>query len=918
MNYQQKYQQENNGISQGERLPRELSPDYLNLDNRSFEDLLKQMALFSENVGFYDGGHSSQNWAWFFTEFFEGLRVADMESDSGDASEVPSNVRMKKNDLEEMMKAGTVPPHMALIMAFLKLYQVQQKNFNAITERHLQFFYKDVLGFNSKKGSVGKTTLFLEIAKGFDSVLVPKGTLFDAGKDDSGKPITYVSMDDLELNKAKVRFFGANRLLEGTYQYVLHDASESSLLANTSSCQSDASPNSASVVPGSALPGNYGFAISSPLFIVEEEGVDLEIQFLGNSFFKLSGVAITYTGKSGWSTLSEVKNGGDVITIPKEDMICPYDKKIHGEGFDTQFPVIRFIARDLSTYNCTSSSNRSWPKLKIRLKGSRNLLIENTFGTFANQTGVMVFGPVYGKNDSFNIRAVNEYTSMTSPNGKLLGTSLNFKSKENGKVWYMTPDKAYNPQEDAVLLAQKVVDYYATTYANVSMSGANTGSGSNPSGIESVDFRRPATIVEPFSSDVTYDLGSYQIHLFSPYGLDVCAKSDKFFTNYMVTDNIFPDLAAIKREESVQICLENVTSPMVVSLYFQLDSDCSGSLTEESHQWLYMSSSNEWKTLGDGNVLKDSTCSLRRSGVIYLRIPNDALSSSGLVRIQMVFEKGIPNYEAIQNIRTQAVEVEYNPTSQGVVSAGQILAFNSIKKTVNVVRGVKKVFQPFDGELGEPDETADGFKCRVSERLRHKGRAWSSWDYERLVLERFPQIAAVKCLRGMDADGNLKAGSVLILVVPDPRYIKKSEGEFCCCPMVDSALQCEVKNYLEEVKSPFVSIEVCSPSYVVQTVQAGVRLKPGYSESSCKDFINEQLRKFIAPWSDNSSSASFSNKKKTVSDIVFFLENLECVDCVSMDSSPITEMPESFQPEEKKNLAIYTSADCHNINIFKS
>ena len=59
---------------------------------------------------------------------------------------------------------------------------------------------------------------------------------------------------------------------------------------------------------------------------------------------------------------------------------------------------------------------------------------------------------------------------------------------------------------------------------------------------------------------------------------------------------------------------------------------------------------------------------------------------------------------------------------------------------------VKKILQPYPSAGGRGTESARSFYARASERLRHKARAIAIWDYERLVLEAFPQIYKVKCL----------------------------------------------------------------------------------------------------------------------------------------------------------------------------
>ena len=68
---------------------------------------------------------------------------------------------------------------------------------------------------------------------------------------------------------------------------------------------------------------------------------------------------------------------------------------------------------------------------------------------------------------------------------------------------------------------------------------------------------------------------------------------------------------------------------------------------------------------------------------------------------------------------------------------------------------------------------SDAFYVRVSERLRHKARAITIWDYEHLILEAFPLIHKVKCLnhtKSVDADYNeVLHGHVTIITIHDMR-----------------------------------------------------------------------------------------------------------------------------------------------------
>ena len=128
--------------------------------------------------------------------------------------------------------------------------------------------------------------------------------------------------------------------------------------------------------------------------------------------------------------------------------------------------------------------------------------------------------------------------------------------------------------------------------------------------------------------------------------------------------------------------------------------------------------------------------------------------------------------------------------------------------TVNnpAIAAVAQTYQSF---AGEPEEETDTFYIRVSEHLRHKGRAITLFDYERLVLEAFPEIHRVKCIthtlgRRQEAfDYELAPGFVTLAVIPDLSQLKYADR---FQPKVTLGTLKKIEAYLMERTSPFVRL----------------------------------------------------------------------------------------------------------------
>lgn len=159
---------------------------------------------------------------------------------------------------------------------------------------------------------------------------------------------------------------------------------------------------------------------------------------------------------------------------------------------------------------------------------------------------------------------------------------------------------------------------------------------------------------------------------------------------------------------------------------------------------------------------------------------------------------------------------------------------------------IKAVHQPYASFGGKAPETTQEFYVRVSERLRHKNRALNSWDYERLVLERFPQIAQVKCVAYQGHEEFMDYGTVQIVVVP-----KTTMDHGYKEPKVTFHLLQEIKAFLEAHASPFADIEVRNPIYEKLKISCGVIFEQGTNDGIFLERLNQDIRAFVCPWMFN-------------------------------------------------------------------
>lgn len=777
----------NNGTKQSDRLPKALSGDYVKIDERSFDDLLAQMAEYAKRLVYFDDNmNPSGDW----TEFFKDVYDYDKHE-------------LKKERIEALSEAGDMPPHMALMMAFLKMFEVQQNNLNTLTERHLQFYYKDILGFKPREGENGKATVFFEPVKNAPEAFIPKGTLFDAGKDGNGKPITYSSVRDMTVNQMKV--------------------TETKRLPIESAEKAD-----------------FGLIITHPslAFLENEEKqlVSTDSDKLNISFGK-DNIVIT------------VKESGDLSVL----------------------------------------SNLLTASLSIKVTNSKNFVMENAQGALANQTGAMPFGSQPKDGTQFIIKVphaigctidrVNDKWNNNPSITKTVGNSV--LTLKKGLNWssYTTELKSY-------------IDYLK--------EGSSTQAATMPQPPLAPSLKEPITI------DYTIPISDYQKQYFSPFG------------TRGINSETSTEIKQMQEKQALCLKLEGVKEACVLTLHFEMNPfkyKIGGDYGTESPQWHYHTGVG-WKTIADTDMISDTTNHFRHSGIVQLKL-NEAVVSTindikGGLWLRIACNTTDDPFEALEAVRAQAVEVELDPQSEGQIEIGAALPMGSITKAKNSIKGIKKIEQPYSGEEGRKIETDASFYARVSEELRHKGRAWNRWDYERLVLERFPQIASAKCLSCCNSEGKLQAGCVTMLVIPDGKAIHQPDP---LKPIIGQSLKDEIKSYLQKRVSSFVTIDVVTPTYVEAKVECRFTLREGYTDiNHYRNLLDEQLKAYLAPWSSGNEGMEFRTDKNE-SQVEEFIENQYYVDYIEFFSLTIDDVPvkqgEPLQPEGA--FIIVTSVKEHDI-----
>jgi hypothetical protein len=368
------------------------------------------------------------------------------------------------------------------------------------------------------------------------------------------------------------------------------------------------------------------------------------------------------------------------------------------------------------------------------------------------------------------------------------------------------------------------------------------------------------------------------------------------------------------------IGLKNAEPLQIINLLFQLaEGSANPELPTQQVEWSILSQ-NQWKPLNADFILADHTNGLLKSGIIQFYLPKEATNDNTLLDSGFYWLRAtVAQYPAAVckavSLHTQAVRAVWENVDNAKDHLSAALPAGSVKQLDLDAGPIKKVIQPYSSFGGRPPENSQAYYVRVSERLRHKKRASTIWDYERLVLEQFPRVHKVKCLNHTGPNGEMVPGQVTLIVVPE---LRNRNAVDILKPKLSANELVEIRQFLEKHCSKFVKIYVENPVYEEVKIGVWVKFQRGFEAGAYKRQLNEDLIRFLSPWAFKSDADIRFGGTENKSRILFFIEQLLYVDYVERVSLfHVTKNGVSADANEittTSSRAILVSAEMHTIN----
>lgn len=433
---------------------------------------------------------------------------------------------------------------------------------------------------------------------------------------------------------------------------------------------------------------------------------------------------------------------------------------------------------------------------------------------------------------------------------------------------------------------------------------------------------------------------------------NVIAYSTRYTAND--TEGINQYTGHVAEQGLLYIGLENLQPLQSVSLLFQF---AEGSAADEDDDpppihWSYLSS-NEWKPLKEEQLISDSTEGFQATGIVRIEVPQDATSrntiiTDGLTWFCASVASDADRIPQLVGVVAQAVEAVFDDQNNDPSHFDQALPAGSISKLAVTVNEISKVNQPFASFDGKHREVGKEFYTRASERLRHKGRAITAWDYEHLVLDRFPHIYKVKCITHTDPNclcrhtdivlqdqdeqndpgrhkphaaccgPQVAPGHVLIVPVSD---LKNRNAANPLQPQTGRKTLLAIEAYLQDKVSPFVHVHAKNPVYEQVIVAFRVQFYQGTDKGYYLKQLNDEIVHYLTPWAFDETADVQFGQKIYASSIIRFIESRTYVDFITdffmgvcRDACcPEPKIPKHGVPEEQDKNSIDNISNCHDL-----
>ncbi len=280
--------------------------------------------------------------------------------------------------------------------------------------------------------------------------------------------------------------------------------------------------------------------------------------------------------------------------------------------------------------------------------------------------------------------------------------------------------------------------------------------------------------------------------------------------------------------------------------------------------WFYLAA-DEWKSFRQEDILGDSTFGLTRSGIISFKGPQDINKNNMVMPASYYWVCCRTKNDADMASRIEGLYMNAI-TARAVFEKNKFHSPNlpafSVQSFEHTIPGVLELVQPIPSTEGKPEESKHDFYRRVSESLKHKHRAVTKWDIEKILLNEFSWLGFVKVFGNFGHEKFIQPGNIVLVGVP-----KITNQESFYLPKLNLGQIKEIEFFLRKIANPFLKFTVRNPQFEYLLIKGKIKFT---SQETGKVFkkLYRDLLEAVCPWFYHDLSEIFINPEAKKSEIL--------------------------------------------------
>lgn len=305
-------------------------------------------------------------------------------------------------------------------------------------------------------------------------------------------------------------------------------------------------------------------------------------------------------------------------------------------------------------------------------------------------------------------------------------------------------------------------------------------------------------------------------------------------------------------------------------------------LTAQPVRWSVLCD-NQWRPVAPEELALDTTRGLRASGLVGIVLSSATTTDNSWLPAGPVWLKAAIGQDSgaackLLGVEANALEVVRVWPADAPAPAVETVLPGSIAKLLSPPAGLKTVSQPYASFGGRAAESPAMLNRRAAERLRHRQRCITPWDYERLLLENFPAVHRVKCIPHASDTSWMAPGHVLIVAIPDLRNRNLPD---MLQPKIDLDTLTRMTELARTHASPQVAVRVRNPAYQAIRLAFKVRFRAGYPFDHSRQQLHQAIVEALSPWAFSTGRQLDFGGRIYRSALLDFVEELPYVDFVT-------------------------------------